>query len=259
MLGLAFAGWAGTKLIERSTYPWYVILPIGFLVAIVIAAFISLFGSYRGYPAYGRLWWSQLVNPPLNVFGWMLLYLGAGWIAFAIFRHNYPARPIIMLSPAGISFQRSWLRDLFIPWQDVQGVGPLEDENPGHAPTIYPHTIAVSVTKDFYEQHMAPKRSLLSPPGSETMFRPRGAMMQMVLASPELVVEYEDFRAPIEARWKAFHDQPRSVAPSGRPSGTSIAFGRWSIDGSWWQVIMFLAPLLGMVAVILHAGGIWPR
>ena len=86
LLALAFAGWAGTSLIERSGYPWYVVVPLVIVIVVVVAGFISLFGSSRGYPAYGRLWWSQLVHPPLNVFGWMLLYLGGGWIAFALLR-----------------------------------------------------------------------------------------------------------------------------------------------------------------------------
>lgn len=253
LLGLAFAGWAGTTLIDRSGYPYYVTLPVVIIIAIVIAAFISLFGSNRGYPAYGRLWWSQLVNPPLNVFGWMLLYLGAGWIAFALYRHTYPGRPIIMLTPAGISFHRAWLQNVFIPWQDVQGVGALEDENPGRAPTIYPHTIAVSVTNDSYENYILPKRSFLSPPGSEAMFRPKGPLMQMVLASPELIVDFEDFRGPIEARWKAFRDQARADAPSERPPGMPVIFGRWSMDVPWWRAILFLMPLLGIAAVVLNA------
>jgi hypothetical protein len=258
LLGLAFAGWAGTQLIERSGYPWYAIIPISILIAIIIAAFISIFGSDRGYPSYGRLWWSQLVHPPLNVFGWMLIYLGGGWIAFAIYRHFYPGRPVVRLTPAGLSFHRSWLRDVFIPWPDVQGAGPLEVANPGGALTIYPHTFAVSVTADFYERHIAPKRSALSPPGSETMFRAKGSMMQMVLTSPELIVEFDDYRGPVEARWKAYRDQATAAHAPGFTSGTPLVFGRWSIDGSWWQSIMFLAPLLGMAAVVMHANGIWP-
>jgi hypothetical protein len=35
-----------------------------------------------------------LVNPPTNVFGWMLIYLGSGWITYALFRHFYPKRTL---------------------------------------------------------------------------------------------------------------------------------------------------------------------
>jgi hypothetical protein len=33
----------------------------------------------------------------------------------------------------------------------------------------------------------------------------------------------------------------------------AVVYGRWSFDGSWRQVIQFLAPLLAMVTVVLHA------
>jgi hypothetical protein len=48
------------------------------------------------------------------------------------------------------------------------------------------------------------------------------------------------------------------VPGSGDSSATGIVYGRWSIDGSWWQAIQFVAPLIGMVAVVLHARDIWP-
>ena len=259
LVALAFVGWAGTTLIERSGYPFYLILPAALLIAFIVAAIIALFGVLGEYRAPGRLWWSQLVNPPLNVSGWMLLYLGCGWIAFALFRHVHPARPIISLSPAGLSFNRAWLPDIFIPWQDVHAVGALVGENPGSAPTIYPHAMAVTVTGEFYARHNAPKRSILSPPGAERMFRPKGTMMQMVLTSPELIVDFEDYRRPIEARWKAFHDQPRSAQPSRNPTSPRHIYGRWSWDRSWWQTLMLILPILGMVMVVLHAIGIWPR
>ncbi len=259
LVALAFAGWAGTTLLEQSGYPFYLVLPAVLLIIFVVVAIIALFGALSGHRGPGRPWWSQLVDPPLDVAGWMLLYLGSGWIAFALFRHFHPARPIISLSPAGLSFNRAWLPDIFIPWQDVHTVGPLVGENPGSAPTIYPHAMAVTVTGEFYAQHIAPKRSILSPPGAERMFRPKGTMMQMVLTSPELIVDFEDYRGPIEARWKAFHDQPRIAPPSRSPAGPRQIYGRWSWDGSWGQTLMFILPILGALMVVLHAIGIWPQ
>ncbi len=257
LLGLAFAGWAATSLIERSAYPFYVVLPLTFLIAVLVVYVIAQFGKVGGYRGPGSLWWSNLINPPFRVFGWMLLYLGTSGIAFVLFRHFYPARPVIRLSPAGIAFHRNWLRDLFIPWQDVKGVGPLEWPNPGGGSTIYPHAAAITVTREFYESHIAPKRSILSPPGSERMFVPNGPLMQMVLNSPELVVAPKDIRVPIEARWKEFRERPAAaVAPN---TGTSMVFGRWSMDGSWWQVSMLVLPILVAVAVVVQAAGISPR
>ena len=111
----------------------------------------------------------------------------------------------------------------------------------------------VLVTKHFYEQQIAPKRRFFAPPGSEYMFKHEGETMQMVLSSAEVAVDLADYRIPIETRWKAFLDQPRSAPPSAGSLATAVVYGRWSFDGSWRQVIQFLAPLLAMVAVVLHA------
>jgi len=257
LLGLAFAGWAATSLIERSAYPFYVVLPLTLLIAFLVVCVIARFGVVGGYRGPESLWWSNLINPPFRVFGWMLLYLGTFGIAFVLFRHFYPARPVIRLSPGGIAFHRNWLRDLFIPWQDVKGVGALEWPNAGRGSTIYPQAAAIMVTKDFYESHIAPKRSVLSPPGSERMFVPNGPLMQMVLTSPELVVAPNDIRVPIEARWKAFRELPAQDLPAS--TGVPLVFGRWSIDGSWWQVSMLAMPILVAIGVVVQAAGFWPR
>jgi hypothetical protein len=258
LLGLAFAGWAATTLIDRSM-SFLASLAIGLVIVLVVAIIITVVAGTAGRSGhYGMSLWSRMVNPPLPVFGWMLLYLGAGYIAYAIFRHMRPGRPILMLTPAGIAFHRPWLSDIFIPWADVQAVGPLEAVGPSGLVSTNPNAIAVTVTNDFYARHIAPKRSFLAPPGSEWMFQPKGAMMQMVLTSGEVSVAPEDYRVPLEARWHAFRDRPTSVPQAGRADAPHITYGRWSFDGSPWQTIMFLAPLIGLAAVVLHANGLWP-
>jgi hypothetical protein len=258
LLGLAFAGWAATALIGRSA-PFLVALISGVaILGLVVAVILLVAGTVGSIWPYGRRLWSGLVHPPPNVFGWMLIYLGCGFVGFALWRHYHPERPIVRLSQSGVSFHRPWLRDLFIPWQDIQAVGELDISRPGGPPATYPGATAVVVTSDFYERNIAPKRSFLSPPGAEAMFQPKGAMMQVVLSSPELVVAPKSFRAPIEARWKAFRDRPVSAPQAGVPSGNPIALGTWSIDGSWRQVILFLAPFVAAAGVVLHARGFWP-
>lgn len=257
LLGLAFAGWAATTLIDRST-SFFVSIAMGaviaFLVVVIIIAVVGTVG--RSVPR-GTLWWSGLVDPPPHVFGWMLIYLGCGYTAYALFRHYHPGRPIVMLSQSGVLFHRSWLRDLFIPWQDIQGVGHLDTSSAGAPATANPHAIVVVVTNDFYERYIAPKRSFLAPPGSELMFWPKGAMTQMVLTSTDVAVDPNDYRVPIEARWKAFRDLPKAATRSGASDVKCVTYGRWSIDRSWWQAIKFLAPLIGIATVVLHANGFW--
>lgn len=256
LLGLAFAGYALTTLIGRSGLPLLLELLIGLLVLIIVSGVIAvisvLVGGSSGRSSYvggmHSLYWSHLVNPSLNVFGWMLLYLGLGWIAFSSYRHFHRGRAVVSMSVAGIRFHRPWLRGLFIPWQEVHGVGHLEVPGISGVPFVSPYAAAVTVSRDFHEQHVAPKRSFLAPPGSEAMFQPKGEMMQVVLNSADMTVKPEDFLGPAEARWKAFRDRAGS---SSQPGGT-IVYGRWSIDGSRWQAVQFLAPLVGMAVVMLY-------
>ena len=256
LLGLAFAAYALTTLIGRSGLPLLLELLIGFLVLIVVSGLIGVISMLVGGPS-GRssyvgamrgLNWSHLVNPSLNVFGWMLLYLGFGWILFSAYRHIYADRAVVSMSAAGIRFHRPWLKGLFIPWQEVRGVGHLVVPGISGVPFVSPYAAAVTVGRDFHERHIAPKRRFFAPPGAEAMFQPKGEMMQVVLNSADMTVKPEDFLGPAEARWKAFRDQPGSPSQHG---GT-IVYGRWSIDGSWWQAVRFLAPLVGMVVVLVY-------
>lgn len=127
-------------------------------------------------------------------------------------------------------------------------MGHLEVPSISGAPFVTPHSAAVMVGQEFYERHIASKRSFFAPPGAEAMFWPKGEMMQVVLNSADMTVKPENFLVPAEARWKAFQDQPGSSSQHG---GT-IVYGRWSIDGSRWQAVQFLAPLVGVAVVMLY-------
>lgn len=253
LLGVAFAGFVLTILIGQSDLP----LPLDFLIGLLILLAVTVVigtvslavgGSIvrSGYTRGGLLW-SDIVNPPPNVFGWMLIYLGSGWIAFALYRHAYADRAIITLSPAGIRFHRPWLNGLSIPWQEVQGVGRLEISLASGVPFTAP-SAAVLVGKDFYVRQIAPKRSFFEPPGADAMFQPKGELMQVVLNSADMTVTPEEFLGPVEARWKAFRD-----GVSLQQDGPPVVYGRWSVDGSRWQAVTFLAPLVGMAVVVLTA------
>jgi hypothetical protein len=272
MLGLGVAGLAATLLIIR----WGSRINDHINGASVVGVFLAL--GLWGIASVVHLLENPrpLIYQQLNAFGWMAIYLGCGYIAYALFRHFYPEKPVIRLSQSGILFNRPWLR-LFVPWQDIQEVGRLDDSHVGGlipldpivewaTKLVYgryvstgPDAIVVVVTNMFYERDIAPKRRFFAPPGSKLMFQPKGAMMQVVLNSPELVVAPEDLHASIEAKWRAFRDRPPTSGPQvGAGPGKPIALGTWSFDGSWRQAILFLAPLAAAAGVILHASFWWP-
>jgi hypothetical protein len=245
-----------TTLIGQSGLSLLLDFFVGLLILLAVTVVIGVVSlgiggsiSRSGYYMRGGLYWSDMVNPPPNVFGWMLIYFGLGWIAFALYRHLYADRAIITLSPVCIRFHRPWLNGLSIPWQEVRGVGRLEIALASGVPFTAP-SAAVLVGKDFYERSIAPKRSFFEPPGAEAMFRPKGEMMQVVLNSADMTVAPEEFLGPVEARWTAFRDRAEALP---QHDGPPVVYGRWSIDGSRWQAVQFLAPVVGLVAVVLTA------
>jgi hypothetical protein len=263
LLALAFAGYASTRLLDRTGLPFVAILLLSLVIVFVAAFVIAVAGGALGSsPRVGRPTWTGMVNPPPNAFGWMLIYLGLGWAALAAVRHVVPARPIVTLTPRGVGFHRPWLRDVVIPWQDIEGVGPPETTGPGGGTIRNPNAVAVVVGHDFYARCIVPKRSAFEPPGTDVMFQPKRDQMQIVLTSADVTVAPADYLAPIAARWAAFRDRPRSVvpsvAPSALPATPRIVHGRWSFDGTLRQALWFLAPLAGLAAVLLHASGTLP-
>lgn len=116
LLGLAFAGWAVTTLLERSVYPFYVVLPIVFLVTILVIFVIALIaavgGSGRGSSSIGRPWWGRLVNPPTNVFGRMLTHVSPCQSCSSIPAISQPGRrrhaPLFEQTELGVMFLTFW-------------------------------------------------------------------------------------------------------------------------------------------------------
>lgn len=252
LLGIAFAGWAITTTADRSTSFWPS-LAIGIAIAVAVALIIALVaGVGRTSAIRGTLWWGQLVDPPPHVFGWMLTHLGIAYIAYAVFRHHHPGRPVVRLTPIGVTINRSWLRALLVPWQNIRRVGYLDAPRPGEPSYRNTNAAVIEVSRAYYDEHVAPKRRLLAPPGSEAMFQPGNDGVQIVLSSTDVDVAVEDYLAPLEARWTAYRHGP-SAPPGGQ--GPPVVHGRWSRDGSSWQLFRFTAPVAGLAAVILHSLG----
>ncbi len=224
LLGVAFIGFVWTTMIDRADWSLLPDLLIGLLVLLIVSGIIGavslMVGGSIGRSGYATIrdsyFWGSMVDPPPNVFGWMLLYFGLGGIAFSSYRHFYADRAVVSMSSMGIRFHRPRLGGLFIPWQEVRGVGHLVVSGVSGIPFTSPYAAAVTVGQEFFEQHVAPKRSFLAPPGSEAMFQPKGEMMQVVLSSADMTVKPEDFLGPAEARWKAFGE---GAGSSSQPGG----------------------------------------
>lgn len=194
---------------------------------------------------------------PGAVIGWLFVIGGVGWIAFALYRHFRPARPILTLSPEGISYYISGL-NLVIPWHEVQAVAALErGGGPGVIPNRFEDTTVLVVSTEFYERNILPQRTFLAGGGWHEMFIPKGSSMQMVLHSGLFSIPPKDIREPVDVRWKAFRtERPRDAGAA--PAGRQV-YGAWSIDGSLWQTTKFLVPLIGIVWCLAASTGVLHR
>lgn len=192
---------------------------------------------------------------PVSTIGWVLVLLGLCWIAFALYRRLIPAMPILLLSPGGIAYHTSWLKGLLIPWHEIQGVDSLEHTGASGFPQRHEDVTVVLVSMAFYEQCILPKRSFLSDHTWNLVFRPKGVSMQMVLHYGLFSIDPKHIRAPVEERWQAFRGAPAS-APSVTGPGPDARqiYGVWSIDGSLWQAITFLVPLIAIAAILVVLG-----
>jgi hypothetical protein len=197
--------------------------------------------DYRGRP-----------HPPANILGWMLVMGAVAWIAVALYRHVIPAQPPpLMLSPAGITCHAGGLKGLLIPWHDIRGVDALEATGPSGFPFRYEDRTVVLVTAAFYERHILSRRSAMAPPGSDRLFVPKGALMQVLLPHEWFAIEPRHMREPVEARWKAFRGAAPAVPSIIEPNaGARQVYGAWSNDGSLWQALAFLVPLIGIAALL---------
>jgi hypothetical protein len=239
------------------------------LLALVVAAGIVVVYWDRlgdlltpNYPRYPS-------NVPASIVGWMVVFGAFGWLAFALYRHVRPPRPFIRLSPAGISYDTPMIKNLLIPWHEVQDVGAVERTGINGLPLRLQDLTAVAVSQPFYEEHILARRGFMSGPNSSwnAVFipKPDGSWMQIVLYPRTFAVAPEDLREPVAARWKAFRDKPPLVSSDAgaKSEASQIShreishkiYGTWSIDGSLWQATKFLAPLIGIVAVLALAVG----
>jgi hypothetical protein len=220
--------------------------------AIIVIALVALFWNSPGDFFRSR----RTSGIPGAVLGWILVIGGLGWIAFALYRHFYPARPILTLSPEGIIDHVS-RQNLFIPWHEVQAVAALElGGGPGVIPSRFDDVTVVLISTEFYERNILSRQTFLTGPGWHDLFIPKGSSMQMVLHFLLFSIPAKDIREPIALRWKAFQAEPWDA---GTMPAERRVYGAWSIDGSLWQATKFLVPLIGIVWILVDSTGVLHR
>lgn len=138
------------------------------------------------------------------------IVLGGGMTLYALFRMLVPGKPVLVLSPAGLRLNIEWVKDILIPWHEVEGVDTIDITGSVGGNTVFlPGVTVVLTSRSFYDRHIYIDSLLLRGPGWDTNFIPRGDMVQVALHHEALPATAQELRASVEARWLAFRDAAR--------------------------------------------------
>jgi hypothetical protein len=212
----------------------------------------------------------------------ILLTVGPGIIALALFRRANRGKPIFVLSPMGVHYRIPWVKELLIPWREIRGVDTLDiagsswSRNPG----TFSDVTVILVPKPFYDARIFIDSLLLRGPGWECNFIPKGDLVQVALHHELVSVEPRALREAVEARWQAFRNQPPAAAPPAAaedkrasvptvktawkkairrseapPPG--IAMGDNPKTFSPWDTALIVLALIGIAIVSSNLLGLW--
>jgi hypothetical protein len=224
-----------------------------------------------------------------------VLLTGSAVIGLALWRRLLHGKPVFTLSPEGIHYRIPWLKDVLIPWREIQGVDTINIVTTHWSPVwlfvSYPitqratHTMAfgdvpvVLVSKQFYESRIFAPWFLLHGPGwKKANIIPKGALVQIALHPTLVSVEPRALRQAVEDRWLAFRDQPSAasprssvpsvnaaghsitrteVAPLVSPKSNVVAMGDAPRAISRWEAVKIIVPLIGIAVMSANLAGFW--
>jgi hypothetical protein len=245
-------------------------LPIG-----VLTVFCGLFLFAIAQPG---------LPPPLETLGAAAaIVVGIGIVVLSLWRRFNRGKPVYVLSPTGVHYRGPGMKDIVIPWHEIKGVDTI-DITWWHWLAYRSQqltsrgVIVVLVSKPFYDAHIH-IGSLFwrGPYWYETKFIPKGDLVQCALHSDTVSVAPRELREAVEARWRAFRDQPAPARPTGSsvPSVTAgwrsklrrratlltepriVAAGDKPRPISLWQAVKIALPLIGIVVAGSNLLGLW--
>lgn len=195
-------------------------------------------------------------DPFFHTMGWIFVIFSLGYIAIAILKQVRPGTPVLKLVPTGLVFNYSWLKDLRIPWYEVEHVGLLEHILPGGIVSRFPNNPVVVVSREFYERHILPRRTFLSGNHWTGLFQPKGTQMQILLPWPWFALPMTEVSAAVDARWKAFREQPDAQAPPA--TAPPLRASAWSPAAlTRWRKVAFGLPAASLLIMLAHFAGGW--
>lgn len=217
--------------------------------------------------------------------------VGGALVGFTLWRRGNPGKPLFALSPDGIRYRIPLVKEVLIPWHQIQGVDTIDVEtgywsiswltqNPTlrYEPAVVRDVTVILLPRPFYDQRVFVDSILLRGPGWKANFIPKGSLVQMALHHELVSVEPGALRAAVEARWLAFREKPavepaRTRVPSTAAAGHSNASKRAAVYAatktdvvamgenpkamSGWEAAKIIAPLIGIAIVLANLAGLW--
>jgi hypothetical protein len=222
---------------------------VAFMLTLLLGAVVFFITPSR----YHR---TSVYDTGFQTMGWMFVLFSLGYIAFAIMKQVRPETPMLRLAPAGLVFNLAWLKDLRIPWYEVEHVGLLEHILAGGIVSRFPNNPVVVVSQEFYERHILPRRTFFSGNQWTGIFQPKGPQVQILLPWPWFAVPMTEVSEAVDARWKAFREQPDAQAPA--TTAPPLRASAWSPAAlTRWRKIAFGVPAAGVLLMLSHFGGLW--
>jgi len=227
------------------------------------------------------------------VLSWVV---GVALVGLTLWRRANHGKPLFTLAPDGIRYRIPLVKEVLIPWHEIQGVDTIDIEA-GYwslfwltqTPSLQYHTTVVRdvtvvlLPKAFYDARIFVDSALLRGPGWAANFIPKGPLVQVALHHELVSVEPKPLREAVEARWLAFRQKStagtaRTSVPSVGSGGTAatshssaskitaaraapasdvIAMGENPKAISPWEATKIIVPLIGIAVMLANLAGLW--
>jgi len=195
--------------------------------------------------------------------------VGVALVGLTLWRRANHGKPLFTFAPDGIRYRIPLVKEVLIPWHEIQGVDTIDIEA-GYwslfwltqTPSLQYHTTVVrNVTvvllpKAFYDARIFVDSALLRGPGWAANFIPKGPLVQVALHHELVSVEPKPLREAVEARWLAFRERP-AVASARTSVSAVVAMGDDPKGISPWEATKIIVPLLGILVMLVNLAGLW--
>ncbi len=213
-----------------------------------------------------------------DLFVALALATGIGVITVALRARRAPGKPLFTLSPAGIHYRIPWVKQVLIPWHEVQAVEAANIVtrllNPNwfiargptlHKSVLHSDVTVIVVSRQFYETVLHVNSFWLRGPGWNGSFIPDRETVKVALHHELVAAERQQLRQAVTRRWLAFRGraamgQGAQSVPVQAPSGVrpeSVAMGDDPRTLSLWQVVQISVLSVGIAACLANIAGLW--